>query len=286
MHYLSYVRPHPAPDMTSTAEQPCPTVSLDATVGATEEESEIPLLILGGYSHGSLILQHLPPVPSILQPFSAPTPGSAAHEILLRSRKLSDQINQEWISRASEQERQVRQANKNKLSVTMGGEETKPDQRRSSKEIRHTAEGRHSQDVGHALRNFSRKNKKHSTPDSAQPEDNRAEPTIQIPQVRYLLISPLTGPLSILAAPGLGLKLWQNTSETKDVIGKHDTLVLYGDQDVFSSAKKVTAWVQSLEAEPGSRVSHVEIAGAGHFWLEPGVEEKLRRSVREWEARV
>jgi pimeloyl-ACP methyl ester carboxylesterase len=106
-----------------------------------------------------------------------------------------------------------------------------------------------------------------------------------MPKVRYLLISPLTGPISLLAAPGLGHKFWPRQPENQDVIGKHNTLILYGDQDIFSSARKITAWAAKLSAEPGYQVTHVEVAGAGHFWLENGVEEKLRTSLREWEAR-
>jgi pimeloyl-ACP methyl ester carboxylesterase len=253
---------------------------------------EIPTVILGGYSHGSLVLQHLPPVPSILQPFAAPVPGSAVHEIVLRARKLSGQINLEWIKIATSdhERRQTRQANKNKLSVTMGGEETGPEQRRSSREIRRSTEGgRRSADLRHAIRTFSRKSEKHETPTTTTttttPKENTAtNPTIQIPKVRYLLISPLTGPISFLAAPGLGLRLWHKAPECQDTVAKHNTLVLYGDQDIFSSARKFGAWVHKMEAEPGSQVSHVEVAGAGHFWVEHGVEEEMRQALREWEA--
>jgi alpha/beta superfamily hydrolase len=103
-----------------------------------------------------------------------------------------------------------------------------------------------------------------------------------MPKVQYLLISPLTGPISFLAAPALGMRLWHKAHESQ-VIAKHNSLVVYGDQDVFASAKKISAWAKKMEAESGSQVSHVLVEGAGHFWTERGVEEELRQAMRAWE---
>jgi hypothetical protein len=41
-----------------------------------------------------------------------------------------------------------------------------------------------------------------------------------------------------------------------------------------------------LKAMPGSQFSSVEVAEAGHFWVESGVEGKLRDALRCWEAGV
>lgn len=277
IHYISYIQPHPtigtSPATDSSSASSGSPVNF---VDAGKQELETPTVILGGYSHGSLILQHLPPLPSILQPFATPAHGSAAHEIVLRARKLSEQSNLEWINLARDQEKRTRDAKKHTLSVKMGGEETNPDERRSSRE------GRRSADIRHAIRSLGRRTERQEAPTTS--ENMTTNPSIQVPKVRYLLISPLTGPISFLAAPGLSLKFWHKAPESRDTISKRNSLVLYGDQDIFSSAKKVTAWVEKMEAEPRSQVSHVEVAGAGHFWAEHGVEAEMRKSLRAWEA--
>ncbi|KAF2110165.1 Alpha/Beta hydrolase protein [Lophiotrema nucula] len=284
MHYMSYVQPFPTPDTTFTPESS--PVKTRAPKPGVLAKNDPALIILGGYSYGSMILRHLPPVPSILHPFSAPMTGSAASEILLRARKLADQSNLEWINLARDHEHQRRRGHVNKLSVTMGGEETNPDLRRSSREIRRSIDGgRRSLDLKTRMRSVSHRRRKKSAP-GTPPESNIAHVAITMPHVRYLLISPLTPPVSTLAAPGLS-RFWSRWKEEHhEVVGKHTALAVYGDQDIFSSVKKVREWATKLSSEPGSRFSHAEVAGAGHFWIEHGVEEKLRSAIRDWEAGI
>lgn len=215
--------------------------------------------------------------------------GSAASEILLRACKLSDQSNLEWINLARNRERQKHNSRSrgNTLSVTMGGEETSPDQRRSSREIRRSMDGRRSLDLGDRLRSLSHKRRKDDAP-STPPGKPEAKIAIEMPTVRYLLISPLTPPISALAAPGLGSRFWSrsNGSGQQEVIGKHGSLAVNGDQDIFTSAKKVKQWAEKLQSEAGSGFEHVEVEGAGHFWHEHDVEERLRDAVRDWGRRM
>jgi alpha/beta superfamily hydrolase len=70
------------------------------------------------------------------------------------------------------------------------------------------------------------------------------------------------------------------------MIGKLESLAIYGDQDVFASAKKIRDWAEQLKADHGSRFASLEVSGAGHFWVEPGVEKELRSALREWEVRI
>lgn len=287
MHYLSHLHPNPTPDTAFTPD-PSP-VSSQSHPQANSSKTTLnkpPLVILGGYSYGSLILKHLPPVPSILQPFTAPFDGSAASEIVLRALKLADQSNLEWINLARDAERQRRHGHENKLSVTMGGEETSPEKRRTSREIRRSMDGRRSLDLGGRLRSLSHshpRRRKGSAPNTP-PEDVSVKVTIEIPEVRYLLISPLTAPISTLAAPGIGHGFWNRSQDHHEVIGKHVSLAVYGDQDIFASSKKLHQWAEKLSSEQMSAFSYVEIAGAGHFWHEHGVEEKLRSALKEWGA--
>jgi len=58
------------------------------------------------------------------------------------------------------------------------------------------------------------------------------------------------------------------------------TLAVYGDRDVFVSAKKLRDWARRLEAAPGSRFRAHEVSTAGHFWTEEGVLFILRDAVK------
>ena len=59
-------------------------------------------------------------------------------------------------------------------------------------------------------------------------------------------------------------------------------MAVFGSSDIFTSAKKLRSWAQSISARPNSSFQFVEIDGAGHFWHEDGVEKRLRLAVREW----
>ncbi|CAI6336084.1 unnamed protein product [Periconia digitata] len=280
MHYLSYLRPNPLPTAVFTPEPPlAPT---------KKSRDDAPVMVLGGYSYGSMILRHLPPVPSILQPFASPLEGSAADEILLRAHKLADQINLKWINEARASAERGRRRHETKLSVTMGGEETSPKKRRSSRDIRRSMEGsngRRSLNISEGLRSISHRRSPHP---QVTPEPTAPRPAIMMPDVCYLLVSPLTAPISTLAAPSLAHKFWSKSanSTTSDVIAKHRSLVVYGDRDQFSSVHKVREWVRRMQNQGSSQCSADEIEGAGHFWNEHSVESRLRSAIEQWERKA
>jgi pimeloyl-ACP methyl ester carboxylesterase len=245
-----------------------------------------PVVVLGGYSYGSLILRNLPPVPTILHPFAAPLAGSAADEIVLRARKLADQSNMEWVTLARDETRARRKSrakHNSRPSITMGGEETSPGKRRSSREVRRSLEGSTRLEIRTRLRSLShrrRDNTEATTPTSPTSVENTS---FTMPDTRYLLISPLTPPLSSLAAPALIHKFWSKSKDDhQEIVGKHVSLAIYGDQDIFTSAKKLREWTEQLKSNPASRFRGVEVAGAGHFWIEHGVEEELRATLKKW----
>ncbi|PVH92095.1 hypothetical protein DM02DRAFT_620147 [Periconia macrospinosa] len=278
MHYLSYLQPNPPPTAVFAPDQ---------SPGNTEQQGHNPpIVVLGGYSYGSMILRHLPPVPSILQPFSTPLTGSAADEILLRAHKLADQVNLGWINAArATAERGRRQGHEAKLSVIIGGEETSPKNRRSSRDIRRSMDGgsgRRSLNISESLRGLSHRR----SPHPQTPEPTSARPAIVMPHVRYLIVSPLAPPISTLATPALGHKFWNRAASSGaagDVIAKHQSLVVYGDQDQFSSTHKVREWVGRLQSDGASQCSATEIKGAGHFWHDHRAERELRNAIEEWE---
>ncbi|KAF1949129.1 hypothetical protein CC80DRAFT_497715 [Byssothecium circinans] len=297
IHYLSYLRPDPPPMAVFTPEQSPVSAQVQKQEDVTSTRAEdAPIVVLGGYSYGSLILRHMPPIPTILRPFAAPLTGSAADEILLRARKLADQLNLEWINLARDLERRQRNhRNANKLAVTMGGEETSPEKRRSSRDIRRSMDGngsgsaRRSLDIGNRLRSLSHRRPAIQSPNPQTPPETTPRSAIAIPEVRYLLVSPLTPPISTLAAPALVPKFWSKgvNGASGDVVAKHETLVVFGEQDIFSSVKKVREWVKAVRGQAGnSRFEGVEVHGAGHFWHEEGVERGLRDALGSWGVRV
>ena len=72
-----------------------PLVSRSQTIQkAHDEEQQKPLLIIGGYSYGSMIVSALSPIiNSLITSFQSPKPGSGHAEIRLRSKDLAKQQN-------------------------------------------------------------------------------------------------------------------------------------------------------------------------------------------------
>lgn len=225
-------------------------------------------------------------MPSILQPFAARIPGSAADEIFLKSHKLADQANLEFLNMSRDLDRSKKGHN-HKLSVTMGGEETNPEKRRNSREIRRSLDISRGHNIGSRLRSLShshRRVKMDVSPSAVEPPKPR--PAIQVPAVRYLLVSPLTPPTSTFVAPGLARGLWSRSVDENVTIKRHETLAVFGDQDMFASAKKMRDWAERMEKENPSGFFGVEIQGAGHFWVEQDAEKRLRDELQDWEKRV
>ncbi len=110
-------------------------------------------------------------------------------------------------------------------------------------------------------------------------------------KISYLLISPLQGLVTKLAT------MWSETrriktsdlSKNKDLtcdseekLILNDTLAIFGNEDIFSTNKKLRLWADRLGCEENSRFQHVEIVGAGHFWHEEGVVDQMRSHIEEF----
>jgi len=272
MQYMGRIQPFPTSDAQFTPNQ---SPVRPPTRRSSSLSSEAPLVILGGYSYGSLILKHLPPVSTILQRFSSPLAGSAADEVLLRAHKLADQSNLDWINEARYAEREKRRIkHEHKTSVTIGGEETSPDKRRSSREAQRSLDVPRSLDFGRRLRSLSHRGRR---PGNSATSLEQADVSVAAPEIRYLLISPLTPPISTVAAPALGPKLWSRSTDADlSTIGKFSSLAIYGDQDIFASAKKIREWCEALKhvwAIIHECRSHRRWTLLGRAWCGEGVEK-------------
>ncbi|PYH93538.1 hypothetical protein BO71DRAFT_327463 [Aspergillus ellipticus CBS 707.79] len=108
--------------------------------------------------------------------------------------------------------------------------------------------------------------------------------------ISYLLVSPLLPPVNLFLTffSRLSLDAGAQTGrpipcpQPADQLRAHETLAIFGDQDMFTAASKLEAWSDELAQAPGSRFQGAEIEGAGHFWREDGVESRAREAIRNW----
>lgn len=297
VHYLndivspSSVEPSP---IQSRAPPPGLTpIQSTSTITSVPITPNLPgvLLILGGYSYGSLIASHLPAMDAILEKFTNIAIGSVEAEIRLRAQSLSTQWNKE--AHESRMGQGLRANHKLGASsrISFGGEENEPGSRRTSRE------SRRSLDV--IRRSVDRSRKLILRTQCAQVEtSNEAHfgfTKIPEPQTCYLLISPLLPPISLLLTMFSKLsgpspfkddarssQSKGKTSTTEEQLVNHPTIAIYGDSDLFTSRKNLRKWAEGLSERPSSMFRFREIGGAGHFWQEEGVDAKMRASLREW----
>jgi pimeloyl-ACP methyl ester carboxylesterase len=107
-------------------------------------------------------------------------------------------------------------------------------------------------------------------------------------QAAYLLVSPLHGWVSTLAT------MWSSKSgREKDLepdmkFTVDPTLALFGDDDVFVSAKRLRGWVEKLKGTERegavSQFRHREVSGAGHFWHDHEAVQVLQQEVKGFAA--
>ncbi|KAF2151941.1 hypothetical protein K461DRAFT_279457, partial [Myriangium duriaei CBS 260.36] len=233
------------------------------------QELEIEL-ILGGYSYGSLIMSQLGDVADVLAPFQTPQSGTPAEEIALRADDLVQQTLKLELSGTPEGGPPTYH------TVTSGGRES--DMKQAGTQV------------------------------------STVSDTLPPIRTRYLLVSPLLGPVAGMLGLGLptvkGLKnLFRRADAPPDetassmesaLFVNNPTLAVFGTEEGFTSAKKLTSWAERLQA--ASPVNAASTAGgrqgsvvprlfewdmvedAGHFWREPSVEGILKGKIRTWAA--
>lgn len=300
VHYLNDIESHDSSvDKPSLIQSRAPPPGLTPSefTSATTSVPITPnlpgvLLILGGYSYGSLIASHLPSIDAILEKFTNIANGSVEAEIRLRAQSLSTQWNKEVHESRMGQGLRANHKLGGPSRLSFGGEETEPGSTRTSRE------SRRSLDV--IRRSVDRSRKLILRTQCAQVEtSNEAHfgfTKIPEPQTCYLLISPLLPPISSLLTMFSRLSgpfsskgdarssqsKHKTSSTTEEQLVNHPTLAIYGDSDLFTSRKNLRKWAEGLSERPSSMFRYREIDGAGHFWQEQGVDAKMRASLREW----
>jgi alpha/beta superfamily hydrolase len=234
------------------------------------------LIVLGGYSYGSLIASHLPDPCDILKTFSTPEEGSAAAEIKNRAASLAGQMNEQLRVLGAARLYRGKSEHKHGQTLAVGGEETSPDKRRRSTEIRRSADVKRSLDLPRTLSQFRRKS--HEIKPACTPPTPVVDTILPRIESAYLLVSPLLSPISSLTA----LSLKQDSAENCERFSSAPSLAVFGDNDFFTSVKKLRKWSQAVSSKPGSKFRYVEIPGAGHFWHDHNAQKSLRVAVKEW----
>lgn len=105
------------------------------------------------------------------------------------------------------------------------------------------------------------------------------------PHVRtaYLLVSPPLPPVSHFLTGFSSLFAHKNLSNgVVETDGRSEGLVVYGDSDGFTAARKYRRWAAEVEGKGGSGFKFHEVAGAGHFYREKGALEGLLQAVGMW----
>lgn len=96
-----------------------------------------------------------------------------------------------------------------------------------------------------------------------------------------LLVSPLLPPITWFLSPFSGRNLRSNHDEYRQLM-RHQTLAVFGDQDVFTSGQKLQRWGQALSSDPSSKFEFNSVPKVGHSWQEPGATQSLTESIGHW----
>lgn len=259
-------------------------------------------VLLAGYSFGSLILARLPPMASIVDRFESAEQGTAASEVFLRARTLAKQTYA--TLRASQtpprsRGRTLSGSNSPKTPhsraspMVVGGEETDPSERRSSREAKRDVV----KEVPHRIKAHIRRHSDRHIKERAEAKRPlsaagggvmHGRPVVD---TAYLLISPVLVPLTTsLLPPGLPLSLALPTTPGKSdalstsglLSNTSPALLLFGSSDSFTSARKLQHWAEKLARDSGGKARWKQIDQAGHFWREDGVMRALQSEIVSW----
>ena len=259
-----------------------------------------PILLLGGYSYGSMIAAHLPDSKVVLSILQHATEGSAEYEIRNRAHELG----QAFLGYCGAQHQRGRNSLKalpgdilSPSGATFGGYESPTAAHKISREVsrRSIDRERVRQSVDKVRRRLSSRGNSNGSNSSSSAE------AVEIPQVMpklvYLLISPLLGPVSGFATLFLKLKFERRDmtstaakdttiTDTDSMLSANPSFVVFGTDDHFTSSRKVKEWCESLKAKPGSMMDFREIHDAGHFWHDPELEAQMTSAVSGWLAKI
>ena len=243
-------------------------------------------LVLGGYSYGALIAMQLPTLEVILHRFQSVAKGTAEAEARLRAVGLAAQWSKDaHLHQEMRQARRVGSHEKVRISarsmaLAMGGDESEPGSRRHSHDSRRSLDAVR-RSVERGRRKLGLQRHYDDMLEEALIEESLTSTEVPAPQTYYLLISPPLLLVTMLVTTFSSL-IRMNTPYIEEKICRSPTLMVYGDRDFFTSQKRYRKWAEVLATKPGSRFQFHEVAGAGHFYREKGVETEMKSYISEW----
>lgn len=258
-----------------------------------------PILLLGGYSYGSMIAAHLPAVDVVIDCLSNATDGSPEKEIENRAQELGGAFLgycEAHRFRGRESRKTSDSATPRGGVATFGGYESPDAARRISRErsLRKVEVDR----VRHSVERVRRKLSSNNTDSAGSSfagagKDAMSDTgaTMTVPKLHYLLVSPLLGPIAGFATMFSKLKFERRGTSSsgilsstvpEETLSKNRSLMIYGSSDHFTSSAKVRSWCAAIKGRPGSLLESHEVQGAGHFWHDDTYEQKLVGIVNDW----
>lgn len=269
---------------------------LNSGVSSQMNAGNSPLLLLGGYSYGSMMTAHLPPFQTICKILVNASDGSAEREIQLRAGELAQAYLGWCESRQNRGRSSLRGLESaSALNTSFGGYESAQASSRISRDTSRISIDK--ERVRHSIdrvrqRLGSRGN--HSSDDEDRVIGVRRSIGQSItPHLTYLLISPLLGAVSSFATMFSSLSFERRDRNAtasrdapsvriEDVLSESPSLVIFGSDDHFTSSRKVRDWCESIKRKPSSRMLYEEVEGTGHFWQNNDVNHQLSRIVTSW----
>ncbi|EEH07101.1 conserved hypothetical protein [Histoplasma capsulatum G186AR] len=299
IHYLIGIDPDSLRDSLAESWNQRPSPVVDSP--ESTDESERMEIVLAGYSYGSMIVSHLPSIEVVLRLFAAPVAGSSSAEILQQAEDLSTLWNLEARSELSSQTPTLKSTSTSdgdgKLSrcVSMGsstGFSGKKSSMERAAAIRQSIKLSRKRLRARFLRGHGLEDQVTDASANVASGVKEIARNMLTPTVSFLLVSPVIPPitnfmtLSLFDSQiNLGVTLegmLVKSIPPEEQLTTHRTLAVFGNNDLFASAKRLRKWALDLRKILGSMFEFVEIDRAGHFWLEEGTEAQMRTAVRVW----
>lgn len=234
--------------------------------GRLPRDAPPPVLVLAGYSYGSMIASQLPPLEEILAPFASPPAESPAGHVRATAETLAR--HQRDVMMAASPSPAAGRG----IRVGDGG----GTRRKRSPGVRRST----SSSVGsEGVREFVRRHRPSPSGGGppAPPQATLSQvPDLAAPRPAYVLVSPLVGAVAHLAT------MSRAATACEAQLRSHPTLAVYGDGDGFVSSARMRAWAGRMGGADGSRFRGHEVAGAGHFWVEHGALGRLVQLVDDF----
>lgn len=250
-----------------------------------------PLLLLGGYSYGSMIASHLPTVDVLVEILGKSQPGSPEHEVTTRAIELAQVVTGYFETHTPTNTPATSSPAPRKVDATIGGSQSLKNN--NNPDTSHFGHLHMRTSIDRVRRKLC---KTEYDPSQEMHDISPSQHNIVSPELAYLLVSPLLGPVSSLAAAFSILRFERYDRKStcardtpvidpQKVLGAATSFVVFGGHDQFTSSRKVRKWCEAI-AMKDSKFEFREVADASHFWFEENSSTELEKAVSSWLKRL